>query len=143
MANELSNRFNRWMKPDDFFNDLGRSFFGSDVSFSRDLKTDVKETDKNYTVKVDVPGVNKKDITLEYTDGTLLISAKRDSFKDESDKEGNIITSERSYGRFSRQYNLPSVDKENIKAKYTDGVLEVDLPKLKDSSASKNHIEIE
>ncbi|MFT8837251.1 Hsp20/alpha crystallin family protein [Liquorilactobacillus satsumensis] len=143
MANELSNRFNNWMKPDDFFNNLGRSLFDSDSFFNRDLKTDVKETDKKFVVKVDIPGVTKKDISLAYTDGKLTVSAKRDSFKDESDKEGNVITSERSYGRFTRQYSLPNVDQTGITAKYTAGVLEVTLPKLKNVSSSKNQIEIE
>ncbi|GAJ27190.1 small heat shock protein [Liquorilactobacillus sucicola DSM 21376 = JCM 15457] len=143
MANELTNRFNNWMKQDDFFGNLGRSFFDLDNSVNRALKTDVKETDKAYEVRIDVPGIDKKDITVDYHDGVLSVNAKRDSFNDESDSEGNVIASERSYGRFARQYSLPNVDESGIKAKCEDGVLKLTLPKLAEEKINGNHIEIE
>ncbi len=143
MANELTNRFNNWMKQDDFFGNLGRSFFDLDNSVNRALKTDVKETDKAYEVRIDVPGIDKKDITVDYHDGVLSVNAKRDSFNDESDGEGNVIASERSYGRFARQYSLPNVDESGIKAKCEDGVLKLTLPKLAEEKINGNHIEIE
>lgn len=143
MANELTNRFNNWMKQDYFFGNLGRSFFDLDNSVNRALKTDVKETDKAYEVRIDVPGIDKKDITVDYHDGVLSVNAKRDSFNDESDGEGNVIASERSYGRFARQYSLPNVDESGIKAKCEDGVLKLTLPKLAEEKINGNHIEIE
>ncbi|KRL02483.1 Hsp20/alpha crystallin family protein [Liquorilactobacillus capillatus] len=143
MANELTNRFNNWMKQDDFFGNLGRSFFDFDNSVNRALKTDVKETDEAYDVRIDVPGIDKKNIAVEYHDGLLSVSAKRDSFSDESDDKGNVIASERSYGRFARQYSLPNVDKDGIKAKCEDGVLKLTLPKLAAEKTTGNHIEIE
>ncbi|KRN32024.1 Hsp20/alpha crystallin family protein [Liquorilactobacillus mali] len=143
MSNELTNRINNWMGQDDFFSNLGHSFFEGAKSFNQALKTDIKETDDAYDVKVDVPGINKDDISLSYDNGILSISAKRDSFEDESDKDGNIITSERSYGSYSRQYRLPNIIKDQISAKYTDGVLEITLPKSKNASSSENQIKID
>ncbi|MDC7953777.1 Hsp20/alpha crystallin family protein [Liquorilactobacillus mali] len=143
MSNELTNRINNWMGQDDFFSNLGHSFFEGAKSFNQALKTDIKETDNAFDVKVDVPGINKEDISLSYDNGILSISAKRDSFEDESDKDGNIITSERSYGSYSRQYRLPNIIKDQISAKYTDGVLEITLPKSKKTSSSENQIKID
>ena len=143
MRNELTNRINNWMEQDDFFSNLGHSFFEGAKSFNQALKTDIKETDEAYDVKVDIPGISKDDISLSYDDGVLSINAKRDSFEDKSDKDGNIITSERSYGSYSRQYRLPNVVKDQISAKYTDGVLNISLPKSKANLSSENQIKID
>lgn len=144
MANELNNRFNELMKGgDDFFSNLGRSFFnGFDDSF-KEMKTDISESDTAYTVAVDLPGVDKKDIDIDFKDSALTISAKRDSFSDESDAKGNLLSSERSYGRFTRQYQFPNVDKDKISAKYEAGVLTVTLPKTAEEISNSHKIEIE
>lgn len=144
MANELNNRFNELMKGgDDFFSNLGRSFFnGFDDSF-KEMKTDISESDTAYTVAVDLPGVDKKDIDIDFKDNALTISAKRDSFSDESDAKGNLLSSERSYGRFTRQYQFPNVDKDKISAKYEAGVLTVTLPKTAEEISNSRKIEIE
>ena len=124
MAHELTNRFNDLMSNgDDFFSNFGRSFFSNFDGSLKEMKSDIKETDKDYTLVIDVPGVDKKDMTIDYKDGILTVSAKRDSFSDESDSEGNIVASERSYGRFARQYNFENVDRDGIKAKCENGVL--------------------
>jgi len=138
--NDLFDRFNDWTKMDDLVNGVGRSVLnvGSHGSV---LKTDIKETDEQYTMKVDVPGIEKKDIALKYHDGTLSINAKRDSISDESDHEGNIIASERQTGNFGRQYALPDVDVDKIDAHYENGVLHLTLPKK--AAADTHHIEIQ
>ncbi|MDN2453133.1 Hsp20/alpha crystallin family protein [Lactobacillus sp. UCMA15818] len=143
MSNELTNRINNWMEQDDFFSNLGHSFFEGAKSLNQSLKTDIKETNDAYNVKVDIPGISKDDISLSYDSGVLSISAKRDSFEDKSDKDGNIITSERSYGSYSRQYRLPNIIKDQISAKYTAGVLEITLPKSKTDSSPENQIKID
>ena len=128
---------------DDFFSNLGRSFFnGFDDSF-KEMKTDISESDTAYTVAVDLPGVDKKDIDIDFKDNALTISAKRDSFSDESDAKGNLLSSERSYGRFTRQYQFPNVDKDKISAKYEAGVLTVTLPKTAEEISNSHKIEIE
>jgi len=138
--NDLFDRFNDLTKMDDLVNGLGRSFMNV-TSNGSVLKTDIKENDEQYTMKVDVPGIDKKDIALKYRDGTLSIAVKRDSISDESDHDGNIIASERQSGRFGRQYSLPDVDVDKIEARYEHGVLSLTLPKK--TAADTHHIEIQ
>ena len=134
MANELMDRRQDWLDSlvgDDFFKNFGKQFFAMSPETDNLLKTDVKETDKDYQLTVDLQN------------NTLKISAKRDSFNDHSDSEGNLIQSERHYGRFSRQYYLPEVDRQGISAKYEDGVLQLVLPKMAEDTQSTSQIEIQ
>ncbi|AVK61342.1 Hsp20/alpha crystallin family protein [Lactobacillus sp. CBA3605] len=138
--NDLFDRFNDLTKVDDLVNGLGRSFLNGTTS-NAILKTDIKETDEQYEMQVDVPGIEKKDLALKYRDGKLSITAKRESISDESDKDGNVITSERQTGHFGREYTLPDVDATKIEAHYENGVLKLTLPKK--AAADTQHIEIQ
>ena len=154
MANdEMMTRRNNWAE-DPFFNDLGRRFFGPVGDWFDDfdrgvgatamngLPTDVKETKDSYQLKVDVPGVDKKDIKLSYKDHVLTVAVTKKEIDDHTDKDGNLIMSERTTGATSRSYQLPNVDAQHIDAQYTAGVLTVKLPKLTEITDSDNHIEI-
>lgn len=144
MANEIMNRNNDirdWFNNDPWMNSFP-ALFGDNFSTSNSLKTDIKESDKDYQVRVDMPDFDKKNIDISYNDNTLTVSAHRDDFADHNDKNGDVIMSERSSGRFARQYHLPAVDTESIKASYANGVLSVTLPKMVNSEDSAHHIEI-
>lgn len=110
-------------------------------AFGADVKSDVVEKDDHYEVVADIPGVDKDDIKVDYEDGTLQISATRHEIKDHSDKDGNILQSERSFGSVGRSYYLPNVDREKVSAKYKNGVLHITLPKAE--IAKKSSIKIE
>ena len=141
MANEITNEANdRRLDP---FDRLARQFFGNYPSTFSDkvLRTDIKEREHDYVVAIDVPSIEKKDIHLNYDNDTLSISVCKDSFGDHEDKDGNLLMSERHYGRMSRSYRLPNVDSSGITAKNDNGILTITLPKRADSAAS--HIEIE
>ncbi|WP_283679739.1 Hsp20/alpha crystallin family protein [Lentilactobacillus sp. Marseille-Q4993] len=143
MANALMNRFDM----DPFFDKLSRRFFSpNDVDnsfFDQDnLKTDIKETDNDYQVKVDIPGVDKKDINVAYKNDVLSLSINHSSEKTTKDDDGRIIASERSHGMLSRSYQLPNVDYKKVTAKYSNGVLAITLPK-QEGTTDSNHIEIE
>lgn len=142
MANEMMRR-NDWL-DDPFFGDFGRRFFEDFAprQVSAVLKTDIKETDKAYVAKVDVPGIDKKDIQLNYQDNVLNISVKKANFNDHEDSKGNLLMSERQYGAMSRSYRLPNVDEGNIKADYDAGVLTITLPKLTEVTQDPHHIDI-
>ncbi|WP_338432283.1 Hsp20/alpha crystallin family protein [Limosilactobacillus fermentum] len=143
MANELQRNnglFGDMMQDwfdNNFFNNANWPFN------SNYMKTDIEETAKQYRVKVDMPGFDKKDIHISYNDDLLTVTGHRDTFDDESDKDGNILHSERRYGQMSRQYRLPGVDLEKVNAKYTDGVLILTLPKLTKQANDGKHIEID
>ncbi|MCH3923153.1 Hsp20/alpha crystallin family protein [Limosilactobacillus sp.] len=144
MANEIQRRnnnlFDNLMNMRDWMND---DFFSGLTPVSDHMKTDVAETDKGYQVKIDMPGFAKKDIHINYANNILSVTGHRDTFADDSDKEGNILHSERSYGQMSRQYRLPDVDRTKVNAHYENGVLTLDLPKLAASEDNDSHIEID
>lgn len=128
MANDLMNRYNDLFDHMGGWLDNSKDFLDSHA-FRNILQSDVAEDDKEYTVKVDVPGMDKDDIHLAYSDGLLTISGHRSTFKDDSDKKKNLVRQERSEGSVSRSFSLPNVDKKNISAKLDDGVLTITLPK--------------
>lgn len=144
MANEIMDRNNllrNWFNNDTWMNNFPSLFDNNSFEVSN-LKTDIKETDKDYQVSVDIPAVDKKNLDITYDNNTLTISGHRDSFNDHNDKDGDMIMSERQSGRFMRQYNLPQVDAENIQASYDNGALKVTLPK-QTKEVSGHHIDIE
>lgn len=129
MTNEMMNRRNDMFDAMNDWFGFPRNFFDAN-EVANIMQSDVAENDKQYQVKIDMPGMNKENINLNYHDGRLNVSGARKSFKDLNDKDSNVIHEERSYGRISRSYQLPNVDVGNIHAKYEDGVLTVTLPKL-------------
>lgn len=144
MANEMMNRF----AVDPFFDRLARRFF-SPTEWENDsvnmgaLKTDIKETDQNYMVKVDVPGIDKKNIHLAYNDGDLALNIDQTHASEKKDEQGRVIASERSHGVMSRTYELPSVDRDHISAQVENGVLNIVLPKAAKSNDKNSQIEIQ
>ena len=128
MANDMMNRRNYMMDAMNDWFGFPRNFF-DDNEIENIMQSDVAETDKDYLVKIDMPGMDKQDINVNYNDGTLNVSGTRKSFKDTSDKNRNIIHKERSEGSISRSYRLPNVVASEIHAKYDNGVLTITLPK--------------
>ncbi len=102
---------------------------------------DLKETDKAIEVFVALPGVEKKDISLDLTDNTLTISCERRDEKDEKG-EGGYRFRERSLGLFLRSFSLPApVRPGEAKAVYKDGALKITMPKRKVSKGRRIDIE--
>jgi len=93
------------------------------------IKMDVKETEGNYLVKAEIPGVNKDDIHVTIDGNRVSISAEVKQEKEVKEGE-RVIRSERSYGMCSRSFNLADeVDQSNVKASYNNGILELTLPR--------------
>lgn len=91
---------------------------------------DVAERDKEYVVKVELPGVKKDDIDITVQNGLLTISAESKQKSEEKEK-GRIIRQERRYGKYVRHLRLDNdVDEGNVRARYEDGMLELTLPKV-------------
>ena len=115
---------------DDFF----RGFFVRPVDFAGEkeapvVKVDVKEQEKNYVVHAEVPGVKKEDIHVAIDGAVVSISAERREEKDVKEGE-RVLRSERYVGKVSRSFQLAQeIDEAQVTAKYTDGVLELVLPK--------------
>ena len=91
--------------------------------------TDVQETDTDLLVHVELPGLSKKDIKVNMDNGVLTIQGEKQHAAEE--KENRYHVSERTYGRFTRSFTLPSeVDAEKINAGFENGVLTLTLPKV-------------
>lgn len=124
---------------DDMFDD---SFFRSYNSY---MKTDIKEVDNQYVLDIEMPGFNKKDISVELNDGYLTISGNKSTNNDKKDTKGNIIRQERYSGSYSRSFYVgDSIKKEDIKANYDNGELKIYLPKTTTKEVENhNYIPIE
>ncbi|MDA8127414.1 MAG: Hsp20/alpha crystallin family protein [Betaproteobacteria bacterium] len=100
------------------------------------IKMDVKENDGVYTVHADIPGVKKEDIQVSIEGNQVSISAETKTEKEEKKGE-KVLRSERYFGKVARTFTLGhDIDEAKAQARYTDGVLELTLPK-KASAASK------
>lgn len=142
MANDMMNRHNDLFDAMNDWFDLPRKFF-DDGDMAKLMQSDVVENDKEYIIKVDMPGMDKNDINLNYNNGILSVSGSRKSFKDLSnDKNNSLIHRERSEGHISRSFRLPNVVASDIHAKYDNGVLTITLPK-QSSGQSDNSIQID
>jgi HSP20 family protein len=101
------------------------------------IKIDVKENDGAYVVRADIPGVKKEDIKVDVDGNVISISAEVKEEKEQKEG-GRVIRSERYYGSMSRSFSLgQDVDEKTAKAKYTDGVLELTLPKKPGATPGK------
>ena len=134
---------------DDFFDfDYPRRAVRTPSSSATGLmKTDIKEKDGSFELAVNLPGVKKEDIQAELKDGYLTISATHGSSNDEKDEEGHYIRRERYFGSASRSFYVgEDVTQDDIKARYEDGVLSVEIPKVdpkKPEPEEKKYIAIE
>ncbi|MDO5602871.1 MAG: Hsp20/alpha crystallin family protein [Oscillospiraceae bacterium] len=122
------------------FEEMEKRFFGETQPM--EFKTDIKDKGDAYLLEAELPGVKKEDINVSIEDHYLTISAERRSEKEENDKEGGWIRCERSYGSFSRSFDISSVDASNITAEYTDGVLKLNLPKQAETQPPIRRLEI-
>ncbi len=90
------------------------------------MKTDIKENEHNYALDIEMPGFDKSDITLEFSNGYLTVSAKKQT----EQNDAKYIRRERAFS-CSRSYYMGDVDEKQIKAKFENGLLIVTVPKEK------------
>lgn len=102
--------------------------------------TDMMETDNEYVIKVDLPGLTKKDIQINAHDNVLTIEGERR--KESKEEKAGYLRNERYFGTFKRSIMLPaSIMDENIKASFKDGVLKINVPKAEKSKRKSVPIE--
>ena len=123
----------RYNPFDELFKDFTKGFWVKPLPFpaetALEMKIDVKEDDKGYTIRAEIPGAKKEDIKVD-VEGNL-VSVRADVRQEKEEKKGEkIVYSERSYGMASRSFTLPNeVDASGAKADYKDGLLSLTLPK--------------
>ena len=110
------------------FDDTDRKLYGNRAG--RMMKTDVHEKDDQYEVDIDLPGFKKDEISLDLENGYLTVNAAKALDKEEKDDKGKLIRQERYSGSMTRSFYVgENVTEEDIKAKFEDGVLKLNVPK--------------
>ncbi len=122
---EMTDRLNRFLGREHV-----RSSNGRETMVVADWipSVDISETDEEFRIEVELPGVTKGDLTVTLESGVLTLQGER---KEEQEEKGRKIHRvERSYGRFVRSFVIPDVvDSAKVKAEFKDGVLHLRLPK--------------
>ena len=141
----------RWNPMDDLFDiqDNINRVFGNYLSArgpqARGIgwmpPVDITESENEYNIKADIPGMKKEDIKISLEDNTLIRGRAR---KEEKEEKGTkVIKKEKSFGSFMRTFALPhSVDAKGIKASYKEGVLNITVPKSEESKPREIKIDI-
>lgn len=119
--------------------EMERNFFNT--SGAAAFKTDIRDTGDAYLLEADLPGMKKEDIHIDIDGDRLSISAERNAVKEE--KEDGYIRCERSYGSFSRSFDISGIRAGEITAAYEDGVLKLTLPKQTKTVPASRRLEIQ
>ena len=130
----------------DLFGDMFDDPFFASSNDNKMMKTDIKENDNNFELEIDLPGFKKDNIKMSIDDGYLTINAKQEDNKDEKDKHGKYVRRERYFGECSRSFYIgDDIKEEDIKAKYKNGTLRVEIPKKEEKKnlPNKKYIQIE
>src|ERR1700758_4618278 len=102
---------------------------------------DVYEDEHTVTLKIEVPGIDEKDIDIRLENNTLTVHGERKIEKEE--KEENYRRVERQYGSFTRTFTLPpTVEAENVSANYDKGVLKITLPKKAEAKPKQIKVQV-
>lgn len=117
-ADPLADAFEGFLRPIRGFVDDGAR-----------MDLDISETESEYIIQAEIPGVEKSDINVDIDGNTLRISAKKTS-ENKVEKDGTVLRSERYWGELQRALTLSApVDEEKASASYENGVLRLTLPK--------------
>ena len=114
----------------DLESDVDRKLYGKHAA--RVMKTDLKEHDDGYELKVDLPGFSKDQIELQLQNGYLTITASKGLEEENKDKKGRLVHQERYTGSMTRSFYIGEhLTEEDVKASFENGVLTLDFPKEK------------
>jgi HSP20 family protein len=126
---DLDNFFDRFVRP--------MRYAAAETGSAIVPPVDVEETDHEYVVRTELPGVKKEDLDVSIQDGVLTINAET-KYETEEKKGGRIIRQERRYGKYVRSLRLGTdIDSSKVRAEYKDGVLCLTLPKAEEVKPKK------
>jgi HSP20 family protein len=127
-------------------NDLmsgGLDWRGRDLVGAAFPRVDITESKDAYLIKADLPGMTRDEIKVNVEEGVLSISGEKKSDFETANKD-SYYHFERRYGKFIRSFSLPShVDSRSIEARYTNGVLEINLKKTEESKPKAIEVKVE
>ena len=128
------------------FDSLAKTLFDSPYYADKAIepfKTDIKETEEGYLLEADLPGFEKKDISVGLDGDYLTIKAERHSEHEDKDKKDKYVRCERSYGSYQRSFDVTGIDTEKISAKYENGVLSLSMPRREETAPAQRLLDIE
>ena len=133
-----------WYNPFEDLDEMQRRFLNINLGESAitDFKTDIRDNGDSYLLEADLPGFKKEDISVDIEGETLTIRAERTEEKEEKDGKGNFVKRERSYGSFSRSFDMTGIRTEDVSAAYENGVLKLTLPKKQETLPTSRRLEI-
>ena len=139
-TNNMLSDFNRALRSySDFLwdEDIDKKLYGKNAR--NIMKTDVKDSGDHYDVAIDLPGFKKDEISVSVDNGYLTVSAEKGQEKEEKEeKSGRYIRRERCAGSVSRSYYVgSSVKPEDVKAKFEDGILALQVAKKEEKEEEK------
>lgn len=114
-------RLNWGLPTLDHFNDNGQLS-------TRLPRTNVQETDNAYVLELEMPGLAKSDVEVNYENDTLIIKGEKQETT-ESKEKGGVVRREYHTARYERSFNVHGIDRDNVSAKMDNGILYVTLPK--------------
>ncbi len=108
-----------------------------------DFRTDIQDQGSSYLLEAELPGFSKNDISVEVDGDFLKITAAHREEKEEKEEKGKYVRRERSWGSFSRSFDISNINGDGITAAYEDGVLKLTLPKREEKPQTSRKLEIE
>jgi HSP20 family protein len=114
------------------FDNMEKSLFGEFAGNFSQFRTDILDRGDSFIIQAELPGFDKKDISVSVRDNYLTIQAEH---KEDSDRGDNsVVRRERRYGMLTRRFDVSSTAADRITAEYKNGVLEITLPKAEAAS---------
>ena len=121
-----------------FFNDFFNDSWITPQFHSTSPAINVSEDDKGYKLEIAAPGMTKEDFNVSISDGDIVIAMEKKNENKDENKEKKYIRREFSYSKYEQRLALPdNVEKQNITAQMTDGVLYIDIPKMTPDEKAK------
>lgn len=124
----------------DAFENLFRPLF-YDEKFDS-MKTDISETDKDFRLDVELPGYDKKDISIDYENQYLTVRAGKEANDEDKENKDCFIRKERSVS-CQRSFFVGDIDETKVTASYSNGILTVVIPKVEQQKPEKKGIDIQ
>jgi HSP20 family protein len=102
--------------------------------------TDVVEHGDRLEIRMELPGMDKSDVSIEISGGQIVIAGEKHA--ESTRRSGNAVVTERAFGRFRRVLPLPvEVDATKVDARYADGILSIDLPRHRDAATRRINVD--
>lgn len=125
----------------DAMNDFERSFMKDTGPLA--CRTDIREEEGKYVMETELPGYNKEDISIDIDGAVLTLTAKHSDSKEEKTSGGKYLRRERTFGSYSRSFDISGVDADNISAEYKNGVLTLNMPKKQKEIPTARRLQIQ